>query len=89
VLIANRGARRAAQQNDIMNVYGVTRAEARLVSSLVDGLTLDEYAQKFSVSIATARTQLKSVFSKTGEHRQSALVRHVLSNPILVRGSQD
>jgi DNA-binding CsgD family transcriptional regulator len=55
-------------------IFGLTRAEARLTLLLVGGKTLDEIAQKLHLSVATIRTQLKAVFEKTHTHRQAELV---------------
>lgn len=55
-------------------IFGLTRAEARLALLLVDGSTLTEAAEKLHVSVATLRTQLKAIFDKTHTHRQAELV---------------
>jgi DNA-binding CsgD family transcriptional regulator len=71
-------------------LYGLTPAEARLVCGLMDGLTLQEYADAKKIAVASVRTQLKSVFAKTGVNRQSALMRLILQNPVatMSRGSR-
>jgi DNA-binding CsgD family transcriptional regulator len=56
-------------------VYGLTRAEARIAILLFEGSSLVEAAAANGVSIETVRVQLKSIFQKTGVHRQSALIR--------------
>lgn len=63
--------------------YGLTQAEARLVSALAAGETLAEYANARTLSLNTVKTHLKSIFDKTGHKRQSELIRDVLSNPII------
>jgi DNA-binding CsgD family transcriptional regulator len=55
--------------------FALTPVELRLCRALADGLSLQEYAGKHQVSIQTARSQLKSIFAKTGTHRQSRLLR--------------
>ena len=55
-------------------------AEARLVETLVRGTNVKEAADAFSVTQATIRSQLKSVFLKTGARSQADLVRRVLSD---------
>ncbi|MCL9844309.1 helix-turn-helix transcriptional regulator [Ralstonia solanacearum] len=59
-------------------LFDLTEAEARLASALVQGDTLEQYAQRRGVSIGTVRYQLKQVLSKTGTNRQSELMRKVL-----------
>jgi len=58
----------------IVSVFGLTPAEARLVSRLVAGDDLARAASMLDVSTNTARTQLKAAFAKTETHRQSDLV---------------
>lgn len=58
--------------------YALTQAEAKLAVRLASGESLDEAAETLSISIHTARTQLKSVFAKTGTRRQPELVAMLL-----------
>lgn len=62
-------------------VYGLTRAEGRLAEALANGLSTSEAADAFGISPLTARTQLKSIFAKTGTSRQADLVRLMLTGP--------
>jgi DNA-binding CsgD family transcriptional regulator/PAS domain-containing protein len=59
----------------LQQLYGCTRAEARLASYLADGGSLQEAANEFGVSRNTVRTQLAQTMNKTGTRRQSELVR--------------
>jgi DNA-binding CsgD family transcriptional regulator len=61
-------------------MHGLTRAEARLASLLADGRSLEEAAETLTVSIQTVRSQLKSVFAKTGVKRQAELVALLLAD---------
>ena len=54
---------------------GLTAAEARLTAKLLQGLSLADAASALTISTHTARTQLKSIFAKTGVRRQSELLR--------------
>jgi DNA-binding CsgD family transcriptional regulator len=54
--------------------YGLTPAEARVASMLVDGMTPADIAQTLEVSMPTVRTQLASAFAKTGTTRQTELL---------------
>lgn len=60
---------------------GLTPAEARLVSVLAQGHSLDIAATKCGVTVATARSYLKQIFSKTGTNRQVELVKLVMTSP--------
>jgi DNA-binding CsgD family transcriptional regulator/PAS domain-containing protein len=65
----------------VARLFGLTPAEARLMVALIDGLTLDEAADRFEVSKNTLRNQLNQIFRKTGVGKQSELVRMILSSP--------
>jgi DNA-binding CsgD family transcriptional regulator len=85
VLLANSGSRKTTRQQDLMRLFGLTRAEARLLHGLVDGRSLSEYAEASSISVQTARAQLKSVFGKMSVRRQTDAIRVVLTNPVLIQ----
>lgn len=55
-------------------IFGLTAAEGRLAAELSRGVPLATIAQSRHVSIATLRTQLASIFAKTGTARQPELV---------------
>lgn len=55
-------------------LFDLTPAEARVASMIVDGKSVDLIARAQNVSLNTIRTQLKSVFAKTGVQRQVELV---------------
>ena len=55
-------------------LFDLTPAEARVASMLVDGKSVDAIAKVQNLSLNTIRTQLKSVFAKTGVDRQVDLV---------------
>jgi DNA-binding CsgD family transcriptional regulator len=54
--------------------FGLTGAEARLAARLATGKSIEAVADELGVAKETARNQLKSIFSKTGVHRQAELV---------------
>lgn len=58
--------------------YELTPAEAKLAARLAKGESLEEAAGQIGVTVHTARTQLKSIFAKTGCKRQSELVAMLL-----------
>ena len=55
-------------------MFGLTAAEARLAHLLASGDTLEEVAEKLSIKLTTARSQLAIIFSKAGIRRQTKLV---------------
>lgn len=55
-------------------IFGLTTAEGRLAAQLSNGISLASIARERKVSITTLRTQLASIFAKTGTSRQPELV---------------
>ena len=60
-------------------LYQITPAEARLAGELLMGDTLPAIAERVGVSASTLKTHLKSLFAKTGTHRQAELVKLLMS----------
>lgn len=54
--------------------YGLTRAEAELATHLAQGESLERIASARRVTSETVRTQLRTIYKKTGTHRQGELV---------------
>ncbi|MFH1806747.1 MAG: response regulator [Pseudomonadota bacterium] len=72
--------------NDLMDVFGLTRSEAKLTQKLAEGLSLDQASDLVGISVQSARTYLKAIFTKTGANRQPQLMRIVLSGIPALRG---
>ncbi len=66
-------------------LYNFTPCEARITSRLVQGLNLKDAAKYLGVSHNTVKSQLQSVFSKTGCDRQPELVRTILSGVSILK----
>ena len=65
---------------DIEHLFKLTKAEAKLARLLAAGMNTEEAAIQLSVSKHTVRSQLQSIFTKTGTNRQTELVRLLLSS---------
>jgi DNA-binding CsgD family transcriptional regulator len=63
----------------VRRLYGLTEAEARVVAALTLGETVEQIAVAHGVRVSTVRAQVRSIFEKTGVHRQTDLVRLALS----------
>jgi len=61
--------------------YKLTPKEQRIVNYIAQGVAPPDIADKLFVSYNTVRTQLKSVFKKTGVNSQSELASLVLTGP--------
>src|SRR5262245_11832165 len=80
------------QTEFLTNRFNLTPAEARVVIRLITGESLRPCAKALGIKYETVRSYLKSVFQKTGTHRQAELVLtvfHAMSdpNPPAVRNS--
>jgi DNA-binding CsgD family transcriptional regulator len=62
-------------------LYRLTPTEARLADLLLGGLEVRAVADHLGITIETARFHLKRVLAKTGTHRQTELVRLMLTLP--------
>ena len=56
------------------SMFDLTPTEARVASALMTGVDLESIAAQHQVSLGTVRTQLRSIYEKTGTHRQAQLV---------------
>jgi DNA-binding CsgD family transcriptional regulator len=79
-----------AQQNPLaagllQALFDLTPAEARVAGLIAEGQSVDSITDSLQVSTNTVRTQLKSVFAKTGVGRQAELATllsaHALRTP--------
>lgn len=82
-LVFPLGRRRIASTRQLITLFGLSPAEARLARALCHGETLEEYAEAQSVKLPTVKTQLRAVFAKTLTDRQVALVSLISGIPPL------
>ena len=71
--------------DSLVSVYSLTPTEAQVSISLANGHSIDEIAKLSHHSSHTIRSQLKSVFRKTGVSRQSELIKLLLTGPFAQR----
>jgi len=74
----------AVSVQSLRNMFGLTAAEANIVSELANGLTLEHIADRHELSKHTVRTHLKSIFLKTHTRRQAELAKLVRCSPTSV-----
>jgi DNA-binding CsgD family transcriptional regulator len=73
--------RRMATTSQLMQLFALSAAEARLARAMAAGDTLDAYAVENDLKLPTVKSQLHAVFEKTGTDRQAALVRLITGIP--------
>jgi len=81
IFITDPDQRSAAPDEVLRILFGLTRAESRLAISLLDGNSLSEAADLNRVGRETVRSQIKSIFQKTGTTRQGELIRLLAGIP--------
>ncbi len=80
MLLIDGGESPLVEQIRFSRAYNLTPAEARLLSALVSGERMSEYAQRRGISVTTAKSHLRALFDKTGERRQADLIRRALES---------
>ena len=83
VWILNTEAPAVPREELLGALFGLSRAEARLAICLLMGRSAAECARAAGVGVATIRSQLHSIFSKTGVRRQAQLVALLSRVPLL------
>lgn len=68
----------------VARLFDLTDAEARLAVALSEGHRIEDAADILGITVSSARTYLKRVFSKTDVTRQAELVRLILAAPVLL-----
>ncbi len=74
VFISDGAMRHILSREVIAQLFGLTRAESLLVLKLCEGMAVGQAAYALNISTNTARSQLRSVYDKTGAHRMSELI---------------
>lgn len=86
-LAAPLDRRRIATARQLMQLFGLSSAEARLTRALAVGESLEDYARENGLRLPTVKTQLRAIFAKTGTDRQAALLRLVIGIPAVRESS--
>ena len=73
----------AVQPETVAALHGLTPAEARAAAALASGQSPQGYAASAKLSINTVRWTLKQAMAKTDTNTQAALVRRILSGPVV------
>ncbi len=85
IYVSDTEAQPASRAAVLSSLYELTPSECRLADLLLQGLELKAAAESLRIAPSSARFVLKSVFRKTGTHRQSELIRFLLGLPSLER----
>lgn len=66
----------------LMRAFTLTKREAEVTLKIVEGQTVREIANHFRLADSTARGHVKRIMQKLGAHRQSDVVRMILTAPL-------
>jgi DNA-binding CsgD family transcriptional regulator len=78
ITIADPDISRRRLAQELHERFGLTAAEAGLAAEIAKGDGRQAAARRRGISVTTARSQLSSIFEKTGTHRQAELVHFLL-----------
>lgn len=81
IFISDPDAQSASRASVLSALYRLTPSECRLADLLLQDLDLTAAADSMGITSGTARFVLKSIFRKTGTHRQPELIRLLLGLP--------
>ena len=87
LLFADPDAKALAPEQKLRQAFRLTPAELQLLTGLLNGQKLAEYAKTANITYGTARIHLKHLLQKTDCHSQVDLVRTILKNPLARIGS--
>ncbi len=84
MIISDPSSEHQNMQPVLSMAFDLTASEANLAAALANGHSLSDYARAAKIQVDTARSQLKTVFSKTHTHRQAELVALIIKmcNPL-------
>jgi len=81
ILIFGPLGRRGIALDVLMQVYGLTRAQAEVARNLFAGLSVEQVAAVLELSLNTVRTHLKHIFTKCDVQSQGELLQLLASGP--------
>ncbi len=80
-LIYAPAERRDITPEVLLEIYGLTRAQADVARQLYAGLSVEETAARLGLSLNTVRTHLKQIFSKCEVQSQAELMHTLALGP--------
>lgn len=77
--ITDPSALRLPGEERLIQLFGLTQAQARVALAFADGASYKDVARNLGISEETVRSHVKEIYPKTRVNRQADLVRLVLS----------
>ena len=85
LVLIDPGKQPRAALDFVVQTFGLSKAEARLLPLLFDNRSTAEMAVALDIKISTLRSQLSAIFAKTGTTRQQELIRLLGALPAIQR----
>ncbi len=89
VVIRDLGCVASPSPEMLCEVFGFTRAEADVAAALSGGASAEEVARQRKVSLATVRSQIRSILGKSGSENLRDFERSMASLAIMMPGRPD
>jgi DNA-binding CsgD family transcriptional regulator len=80
VLISDPERRQRPPETMLQQLHDLTPTQAKIAAALARGESPDEIAVALRTAVSTVRQHVKAILAKTDTHRQSELVRLILSS---------
>jgi DNA-binding CsgD family transcriptional regulator len=74
VVLVDLDAKPPLLEDELRQIFRLTRAETRLAKRFLSGDSVEVAADALGITYETARNELKSILRKTDTHRQAELV---------------
>jgi len=78
------GVQSLLKDSQLYHLWNLSKKEIYICQRLLIGQSLNNIADNSSRSIHTVRSQVKSIFKKSGSHSQSDLIRQFFSTPLSI-----
>lgn len=87
LFLSNPERNSRAPETLLMDLFGLTPAEARVAGALANGARSVDVAEELSVSQTTIAFHMRNLFQKTGTNRQADLVALILTGPMMIKSN--
>lgn len=88
LMLIDRQSKADAAVGFVIQAFGLSPAESRVLPLLIQGQAPAEIAQSLDLKLPTVRSQLSAIFAKTGTTRQQELIRLLGAVPPMLCGQR-
>ena len=77
MFIEQQGLRAVPGANQLAEFYGLTGAQARMLNAILQQVSIEEAAGMLNISVNTARSHLRAIYSRVGVENKNQLIQLV------------